>query len=50
MGDVAFQRTIPIDQEALTKFRTIPQINRVFDSSDIVIYDVGGIINASEEP
>ena len=39
----AFQHTTPIDPRALTKFNTIPQINRVFDSGDIVIYDVGGL-------
>lgn len=46
-GEVgSFQHTKPIPLEALTKFNTIPQINRVFDSGDIVIYDVGGLINA----
>jgi hypothetical protein len=29
----------PIAKEALTKFNTIPQINRLFDSGNIVIYD-----------
>lgn len=42
----AFHYTVPIDQERLTKFNNIPQINRVFDSGDIIIYDVGGLINA----
>jgi hypothetical protein len=46
----AFQHTTPIDSASLTKFNTIPQINRVFDSGDIVIYDVGGLINAPETP
>ncbi len=46
----AFHRTTPIDLAALTKFSTMPQINRVFDSGDIVIYDVGGFINAPEKP
>jgi len=46
----SFQHTTPISREALTKFSTIPQINRVFDSGDIVIYDVGGLINASQKP
>lgn len=46
----AFQRTAPIDLGALTKFNTIPQINRVFDSGDIVIYDTGGLIDAPETP
>ncbi len=46
----SFERTTPIDLEALTKFNTIPQINRVFDGGDIVIYDLGGIISAPEKP
>ncbi len=46
----AFQHTTPMSIEALTKFNTIPQVNRVFDSGDIVIYDVGGLINAPEKP
>ena len=46
----SFQHTTPISLEALTKFSTIPQINRVFDSGDIVIYDVGGLSNAPEKP
>jgi hypothetical protein len=45
----SFERTTPIDLEALTKFNTVPWINRVFDSGDIVIYDVGGSINASKK-
>src|SRR6266849_2143129 len=44
--DDAFQHTTPISREALTKFNTIPQVNCVFDSGDIVIYDVGGLTNA----
>lgn len=46
----SYQRTSPIDLEALTKFNTLPQINREFDSGNIVIYDVGGLINAPEKP
>jgi hypothetical protein len=46
----SYQRTAPIALEALTKFNTVPQINREFDSGDIVIYDVGGLINAPEKP
>ena len=42
--------TAPISRQALTKFDTVPQINRVFDSGDIVIYDVGGYINAPKKP
>ncbi len=43
----AFRLTSPISRDALTKFNTIPQINRVFDSGDIVIYDVGAF---ADEP
>lgn len=46
----AFQRTTPISTGALTKFNTVPQINRVFDSGDIVIYDTGGLLNAPQTP
>ena len=46
----AFQRTTPIARKDLTKFNTIPQINRVFDSGNIAIYDVGGLINAPQQP
>ena len=46
----AYQRTAPIDREYLTKFDSISGINRVFDSGDIVIYDIGGLINAPEKP
>jgi hypothetical protein len=44
----AFHHTTPIDQKALSKFNDVPQINRVFDSGDIVIYDVGGLLNAAQ--
>ena len=37
----AFHVTSPIGRAALTKFNTVPQINRLFDSGNIVIYDVG---------
>lgn len=46
----AFVRTRPVDVEALGKFNTLPGANRVFDSGDIVIYDVGGISDAPEGP
>jgi hypothetical protein len=46
----AYHHTIPISLEGLTKFNTISHVNRVFDSGDIVIYDVGGLINASQKP
>lgn len=47
--DLAFQRKIPLAAGALTKFNRIPQMNRVFDSGDIVIYDVEGVKNAPEK-
>ena len=43
----SYQRKAPIELDALTKFNTIPQINRVFDSGNIVIYDAGGLISAN---
>jgi hypothetical protein len=46
----AYHHTTPVSLQALTKFDTIPQVNREFDSGDIVIYDVGGLINAPEKP
>ncbi len=33
--------TKPMSKEALTKFNTVAQLNRVFDSGNIVIYDAG---------
>jgi len=42
----AFQHTTPVDMKALTKFSTMPQVSKVFDGGDIVIYDVGGLLNA----
>ena len=39
----AYKHTMPISLQALTKFSAIPQINRVFDSGNIVIYNVGGL-------
>ena len=43
----AFNLTSPISRESLTKFSAIPKINRVFDSGNIVIYDVGVLVNGS---
>lgn len=39
----AYHHTSPMSRVALTKFNTIPQINRLFDSGNIVIYAVGAI-------
>lgn len=46
----SFVRTTPLSLEDLTKFNAIPQINRIFDSGDIIIYDVGGLTNAPQTP
>ncbi len=43
----AGQRTTPLDVKVLTKFSTMPQVNKVFDGGNIVIYDVGGLLNVS---
>lgn len=45
----AFQHTTPLAPNTLAKFSTVPQLNRIFDGGDIVIYDTGGILNASEK-
>jgi hypothetical protein len=39
--------TIPISKDALTKFTTVPQINRLFDSGHIVIYDTGAFLSGA---
>jgi hypothetical protein len=46
----AYKHTVPLSLQALAKFNDIPQIDRVFDNGNIVIYDVGGLINAPETP
>jgi hypothetical protein len=43
----SFHRTTPMNVHDLTKFDTIPHINRLFDSGNIVIYDTKDIANAS---
>ncbi len=40
----------PMPATLLTKFDTVPQINRLFDSGNIAIYDTGGLINAPQKP
>jgi hypothetical protein len=37
--------TKPMSRESLTKFNTVPQLNRIFDSGNIVIYDAGAYFN-----
>jgi hypothetical protein len=46
----AFHRRVPVEMSALTKFSAMPQMDRVFDSGDIVIYGVGGLTNEAEGP
>ncbi len=43
----AYQLTRPISRQALTKFDAVSQINKEFDSGNIVIYDVGTFTNDS---
>ncbi len=39
----AFQIMQPMNREDLTKFDTLPQLKRIYDSGDIVIYDVAAV-------
>ena len=41
--------TTPISRQALTKFDSVSHMNRIFDSGNIVIYDIGELIDASKE-
>lgn len=41
-----FQYTVPLDAAALQKFDHQEQVNRIFDSGDIRIYDVGAVSGA----
>jgi len=48
---VYFENDIPttvISKDSLTKFNTIAQMNRLFDSGDIVIYDTSAFINGTK--
>ncbi len=45
----AYQHTTPMSPQAFAKFGAVPQINRVFDSGNIVIYDVEGFNNAHQK-
>ena len=42
--------TTPISVQALKKFDTIDGVKRILDSGNIVIYDVGELINAEKKP
>lgn len=46
--EVAFAQ--PVNLSVLEKFDFYPSINRIYDSGDIVIYDLKGILNASQTP
>ena len=37
--------TAPLNPLYLTKFDTVPRVNRLFDSGDIAIYDTGGLLS-----
>ncbi len=43
----AFNYTAPISRAALTKFDDLSNVDRVFDSGNIVIYDTGALLNGS---
>jgi len=44
----AFQHLTPINPAALAKFDAVPQLQRIYDSGDIIIYQVmGGTTNAT---
>lgn len=50
LEDTYFENDVPhsvISGDALTKFTAVTQINRLFDSGDLVIYDTGAFINGS---
>jgi hypothetical protein len=36
----AFHRAVPVSVTALSKFHHLPNVDRIFDSGDIIIYDV----------
>lgn len=46
----SFQLTSPISRDALTKFNDVPNVNRIFDSGDIIMYDMKGLNNAPQKP
>jgi hypothetical protein len=39
--------TTPLSPQALSKFNTVPQFNRIYDSGNIVIYDVSPLVDAN---
>jgi hypothetical protein len=43
----AFKHKTPLNPQVLTKFDTVPGVNKIFSSGDIVIYDMEGVLNAT---
>lgn len=43
----AFKHRKPPDPQVLTKFDTLPGADKIFSSGNIVIYDMGGVLNAT---
>jgi hypothetical protein len=41
-----YRHIVPMDPVALSKFDGVDGVHRVFDSGDIVIYDVGALTDA----
>jgi hypothetical protein len=47
VGPVISDQTAQTNEESLTKFNNVPDVSRVFDSGNIVIYDVKAIVNGT---
>jgi hypothetical protein len=45
----AFQHIVPVSIVALTKFHHFPNIGRIFDSGDIIIYDVERVFHETTQ-
>jgi uncharacterized membrane protein len=43
----AFKHRKPPNPQVLTKFDTVPRVNKIFSSGNIVIYDMEGVIDAT---
>jgi hypothetical protein len=44
----AFHITGPISRESLTKFNTVPAVKCVFDSGNIMIYDMEAVVDEAK--
>ena len=42
------RHSTPIPRRDLTKFNSVPGIDRIYDSGDIVIYDVQGVLDVAQ--